>query len=61
MTKKINKFKYGYFNKCENCKKIFESQKASTRFHSDDCMKEYYDKKRKKEELLPLKNVRKGL
>ncbi len=37
--------RYRYNNKCENCKKYFKSDKASTRFCSENCMREYMDKR----------------
>ena len=34
-----------YINKCEHCNKIFQTAKASIRFHSPDCMKAYFEEK----------------
>ena len=34
-----------YINVCEGCGKEFKTQKASIRFHSEHCMKEYFEKK----------------
>jgi len=34
-----------YINLCEGCGKEFKTQKASVRFHSEACMKEYFNKK----------------
>lgn len=59
---KKEKDNYFYINKCEGCGKEFRSQKSDTRFHSEDCMKKYYEEKYgKKDKLLPLKNGEKGL
>jgi len=34
-----------YINICEGCGKEFKSAKASVRFHSEDCMKAYFNRK----------------
>ena len=34
-----------YINICEGCGKEFQTQKASVRFHSEACMKDYFNKK----------------
>ncbi|KKN44961.1 hypothetical protein LCGC14_0687820 [marine sediment metagenome] len=37
--------RYRYKKKCIGCENIFYSDRANRRFHSDDCMRAYYDKK----------------
>ena len=34
-----------YTNKCVNCGKVFPTQKASTNYCSDRCMKVYFENK----------------
>lgn len=37
--------RYRWEHKCIGCNKIFYSDRQNRRFHSDDCMRDYYDKK----------------
>ena len=37
--------RYRWEHKCIGCNKIFYSDRQNRRFHSDDCMRNYYDKK----------------